>query len=462
MGPMNDASSLPSGRIGLTDLLATAWPATVATDSMLQQRKKLAIRAGHLAMVIMVLAVVAASVATDFQQFSGPRLVALLLTSLAYIGWSIYGTRGVVRLVLWSQSGSLPPRSSRLPYWGAIPYFTVQLALAGLVYSLGEEGHTPSLVWLALLPPVAYGVFLLERVGITLVSVVTLAVFVTNVVRFHGWKAVPYALLAFSFAVLFTLVFTLLAVSAEKTREDVQRLAAELGEANRKLREYAVQVEELAATRERNRLAREIHDSLGHYLTVINVQLEAAKAVRERDPLAARQALDKAQALTQEGLQEIRSSVAALRSSPLDNKTLAEALRQLVEESRSGGLAAEMELRGQPRSLPPQAELTLYRAGQEGFTNVRKHARAKSARLVLDFQSPTETRLSLTDDGAGAQPTAPVSMEASSAESQPVGAQAVTGFGLLGLRERVHLLGGRVSVRTAPNAGFTLEVEVPT
>jgi len=175
------------------------------------------------------------------------------------------------------------------------------------------------------------------------------------------------------------------------------------------------------------------------------VQLEAARALRERDPLGAQQALDKAQTLTQEGLRQIRSSVAALRSSPLDRRSLPEALRQVVEESRSAGLAAALEVRGQPRPLTPPAELTLYRAGQEGLTNARKHARARSVCLQLDFQSPAKVLLTVTDDGLGmANPGA-----------------TPTGFGLLGLRERAQLLGGCVSVRTAPNHGFTLEVEVP-
>ncbi len=442
---MNDASSSPPARSGLTELFATAWPATAAADSKLEQRKKLAIRAGQVTMVIMVLAVVAATIATDFQRFSVSRLLALLLASLTYIGWSTYGTRGVVQLALWNQTGPPPPRSSRLPHWGAVPYFGAQLALAGLIYTLCEQGHTPSLAWLALLPPVAYSVFLLERLGVTLVSAVTLTVFVGNVVRFHGWKPVPYALLAFSFAVLFTLVFTLLAVSAERARNDVQRLAAELGDANRKLREYAVQIEELAATRERNRLAREIHDTLGHYLTVVNVQLEASRALRERDPLGAQQALDKAQTLTQEGLREIRRSVATLRSSPLDNKPLAEALRRLVAESQSSGLTTVLEVKGLPRQLPPQSELTLYRAGQEGLTNVRKHARASSVSVVLDYQSPRGVTLRISDDGVGAANNG----------------AATTGFGLLGLRERVHLLAGRLTVETAPNKGFALELAVP-
>lgn len=442
---MSNASSSAAGRKGLAGLLATAWPPIALEDSKLQQRKKLAIRGGHLAMVIMIVAVVVATAAVDMQGISGIRLTLLVLTSLVYIGWNLYGTHGVVRMVLCDPTESPPPRSMRTPPWGAFLYFTVQLALAGLVYGLGDLGHVPNLVWLALLPPVAYSVFLLERPGISLVSAGTLAAFVFNVVRFHGWAAVPYAVVAFSFAMAFTLIFTLLTVSSEKARDEIQRLATELGEANGKLREYALQVEELAATRERNRLAREIHDSLGHYLTVVNVQLEAARALRESDPVGARQALDKAQTLTQEGLREIRHSVAALRSSPLDNKSVPEALCQLVAENQTGGLAAELEVRGTPRPLPPQTGLTLYRAAQEGLTNIRKHARAQHASILLEFQSSGAVTLRISDDGIGTTKN---------------GAN-LTGFGLLGLRERVNLLAGQVSIKSAPNQGFTLELVVP-
>lgn len=101
---------------------------------------------------------------------------------------------------------------------------------------------------------------------------------------------------------LFTLVFTSLAGSAETARNEVQRLAGQLGEANTQLREYAAQVEELAATRERNRLARELHDTLGHCLTVVNMQIQAARALSNRDAAHAQAAMEKAQALTEEGL----------------------------------------------------------------------------------------------------------------------------------------------------------------
>ena len=305
-------------------------------------------------MVAMVVAAVGGTIGANYRQMTGLHLAALILTAVVYIGWSLYGTHGAVRMLLWDKDAP-PPLSARVPQCGAIPYFAVQLGLAGSVYCLGERGQVPNLVWLALLPPVAYSVFLLDRWGIVAVSTLTVGIFISSVLHWHGWTGLPYSLLAFSFALLFTLVFTLLIVSAEKSRSEVQRLAGELGEANLKLREYAVQVEELAVTRERNRLAREIHDSLGHYLTVVNVQLQAAQVLQERDPARCRAALEKAQALTQEGLQEIRSSVAALRASPLDNRPLADVLREMVEESRTTGLAAVLQVLGQARPLTPQA-----------------------------------------------------------------------------------------------------------
>ncbi|MBI5385551.1 MAG: sensor histidine kinase [Verrucomicrobia bacterium] len=442
---MNDSSGHHSTRIVAQEFLATVWPVSLPSDSEMQRRQKLAVRAGQLAMAVMVLAAVAGAIAADFRLWSTTRIAALALVGIIYIVWSLHGLRDAVRFLL------LDRGAATMSLWrpgrrvGAVLYFAVQLGLAGLLYGLGVQGRGGPLLWLVLLPPVAHSVILLPRFGIAVVSLLTMAVMAFDLVWWYGWEPIPNVLLQFSFAVLFTLVFTLLAVSSEKARQEVQWLAGELGDANRKLREYAVQAEELAATRERNRLAREIHDSLGHYLTVVNVQIEAARAVRDHDPVRARDALDKAQALTQEGLQEIRRSVAALRASPLDNKSLADALRQIVDESRAAGLATEMQVLGEARTLSPQAELTLYRAGQEGLTNVRKHAGVPTARVVLDFRTPAKARLSVSDAGAGAAP----------------GAEGKGGFGLLGVRERTQLLGGEVRVRTTPGAGFTLEVEVP-
>jgi signal transduction histidine kinase len=396
-------------------------------------------------MVVMVWSAIIGTIILDARHMSASSIVGMLILIITYLGWSLRGMKKAIRWVVQDQSS--PDASKEPPVLrnGAEIYFGVQLTLAGLLYTWGDQGRIPTLVWLVLLPPVAHSVIILQKTGIALVTGITLLILGGNVLWQHGWSFLPNAMMAFSCAVLFTLVFTSLAVSSERARGEVQRLATELGEANRKLREYAVQAEELSAIRERNRLAREIHDTLGHYLTVTNVQLEAARAVQDLDPARARQALDKAQALTQEGLQEIRRSVAALRASPLDNKSLAEALRLVALENQSSGQMVDLQVLGQPRDLSPQAELTIYRAGQEGLTNARKHAKAAHVELKLDFLHPARVRLQVNDDGAGA-----------AAEVNPSG-----GFGLLGLRERALLLGGEVRVKTAPGAGFQLEVEVP-
>jgi signal transduction histidine kinase len=189
-------------------------------------------------------------------------------------------------------------------------------------------------------------------------------------------------------------------------------------------------------------MAREIHDSLGHYLTVVQVQLEAALAVHDREPERAMDAVRKAQSLVGEGLREIRNSIAALRAAPLERRTLCEALLALVTESESSGLTVKMEVQGIERELSAASGLTLYRAAQEGLTNVRKHAPGARPRLLLAFHSADWVSLTVSDDGPGCE--------------TPEG-----GFGLLGLRERAALLGGSFSTKTAPGQGFTLTIELP-
>jgi len=244
---------------------------------------------------------------------------------------------------------------------------------------------------------------------------------------------------------LFVIAFTRFAERQSAARADVERLNLELAEANRKLRESAAQAQELAVATERNRLAREIHDSLGHYLTVINMQLEAAGQVFERDPLKAILTMRKAQSLAQEGLADIRRSVAALRASPVENRPLQAAVGALVEESHAAGIITNFVVTGMPRPLGPQVELTLYRAAQEGLTNVRKHARASRADVRLGYRQDGSVLFVIQDNGVGG-----------SGLNNEIG-----GFGLLGVKERVQLLGGKVLIHSAKGDGFTLEVELP-
>jgi signal transduction histidine kinase len=232
-------------------------------------------------------------------------------------------------------------------------------------------------------------------------------------------------------------------IQQQQERQRAERLLAELEAAHRRLQAYAVQVEALAVAEERNRLAREIHDSLGHYLTTITVQLEAAGKLIAARPERAAEAVATAQGLAREGLAEVRRSVAALRASPLDTAELGEAIGKVVESLRVSGIATTLTIEGETHPLPIQTKTALYRAAQEGLTNVRKHASASAVQVTLAYE-PERVMLTISDNGIGRR------------------GEETEGFGLLGLRERVALLGGSLEAGDRPEGGFRLRVVVPT
>ncbi|MBB4741611.1 signal transduction histidine kinase [Actinoplanes octamycinicus] len=228
-------------------------------------------------------------------------------------------------------------------------------------------------------------------------------------------------------AALFALVVTWLL-----RREQQTRLA--LAAANE-------QLAELATTRERNRVARDIHDGLGHYLTTLQMQIRAGRALLARDPDRADEMFARAEEQAREALSEVRRSVAALRA-PRADAPLGERLQRLAREASESGPSTHLEVRGQPRDLSPQVEEALFRAAQEGLTNVRRHAHASRAHVLLDY-APAQVRVVVGDDGSGGPP----------GESG--------GFGLTGLRERVAELGGAVALDSVPGQGSTLTVTAP-
>jgi signal transduction histidine kinase len=327
----------------------------------------------------------------------------------------------------------------RLPAgWADLLYFSVQLALVfGIGQVLGVVGNM-----LIGLPLVAFAVERLKPWPRMLVYVgLASAVVLPIGLRFEPWSSALVNGLTAITAILFVSVFADMRRREQQARERGERLVAELEEANVQLAAYATQAEELAMTQERNRLAREIHDNLGHYLTVVNVQIEAARVVMESDPDRALDAMNKAQELTQKGLARVRESVAALRESPVSNRPLGEAIASLVKETRSSGIVTEFTVCGEPQALQKNVALALYRAAQEGLTNVCRHARASRVDVLLDYQ-PEEVRLEVRDNGVGA-------------------AQTTGGFGLLGIRERMQLLGGTLDINTAVGKGFRLTASVP-
>jgi signal transduction histidine kinase len=210
--------------------------------------------------------------------------------------------------------------------------------------------------------------------------------------------------------------------------------------ARARLEKYAARVAELSASAERNRLARDIHDSLGHHLTVITILLEKAMTFREHDVAAADLALVHAQDAARRALDDVRRSVRTLRAETAPFR-LASALDDLVRAADDGRPAITLRCAGDESRYDSAALTALYRAAQEALTNARRHSGADRVAITVHCEK-SRARLVVTDDGRGFSPER-------------------EGFGLLGMRERVDLAGGSVDIYSRPGAGTRLTVTIP-
>ncbi len=245
----------------------------------------------------------------------------------------------------------------------------------------------------------------------------------------------------FSVALMFALCIIFLqclvnAVLLERRSRDQLAVASE------RLRQYALQIEELATVQERNRIAREIHDSLGHSLTVFNLHLEAALQLLQSDPEETRELLLEAKQLGATALREVRESVAALRTNPLQGQSLEKAITSLIDDfSRTTGIAPTCCLEiNQPIST--EIKTAVYRIVQEALTNICKYAVATEVNICIQITSALE--ITIADNGTGFDPT-----------------QNTTGFGLQGMQERTLALAGHFKLITAPQAGCKIVAVLP-
>lgn len=248
--------------------------------------------------------------------------------------------------------------------------------------------------------------------------------------------------LVFNSALLFALVlaFVLLLVGALLAEYQSK---AKLAQANRRLREYALQIEDRAALQERNRIAREIHDSVGHYLTAQSIQLENTFLFLEKNPVKAATHLEQARQLNKEALINIRSSVASLRKNTFPERSLTALLKQLVDDFELNTNIKVIRQLDLTSSLPERVSIALYRIVQEALTNVAKHAQASKIILHLT-QSDEQVLLSIQDNGCG------FDLHNNS-----------TGFGLQGIQERAAALQGKLSIVSEPNKGCQINLSVP-
>ncbi len=224
--------------------------------------------------------------------------------------------------------------------------------------------------------------------------------------------------------------------------QDQQR---QLAQTNARLVHYASALEQLTLSRERNRLARELHDTLAHSLSALSVQLETVKAYWEVEPETARSLLDQSLTATRTGLNETRRALKALRASPLDDLGLLLALDRLARNAAERGrLVLQLTL---PDTIPPltaAVEQCIYRVDQEALENVVRHANARQLQMILAAGGPGVT-LSIADDGVGFNPAA---------------GETNGHFGLAGMRERAALAGASLTVESQPQGGTRIQLTI--
>lgn len=259
-----------------------------------------------------------------------------------------------------------------------------------------------------------------------------------------GAGSLPINML-FEQMIIRNLIFLSIGFIISRLMKEQRRQRDSLREANQQLAQYAVTQEQLTVSRERNRMARDLHDTLAHTLSAVAIQLEAVTTVWDSNPDLARQGIDKVQGITREGLTETRRALQALRSSPLDDLGLIMAMKVMgAKASERAGFRFHFNA---PDTLPDVSasiELNLYRIVEEVFNNAVQHAQATDLWLRLEVKKKG-LNLRINDNGIGFDSDA----------IPPEGH-----FGLVGIRERTEICGGRIKIESEPGVGTTINLDL--
>jgi signal transduction histidine kinase len=281
-------------------------------------------------------------------------------------------------------------------------------------------------------------------------------------------------------ALIATVVFVLLAVSTDSVPTTTLDLTATLaimfggwafGRSIGIRRAYTAELEERAerlerareadvravVAEERNRIARELHDVVGHHISVMTVQAAGARRTFDRDPRRSREAMAAIESTGREALTEMRRIVGVLRTGDEADRELAPLpgvsdIDRLVEQLHEAGLDVAVRIDGTPAPLAPGVDVTVYRIVQEALTNTLKHAGPTTAEVVLRYEQK-ELFVRVRDDGRG--------LAAALAKPAAVNGSGPTGHGLLGMRERVALYGGRLFTGPRSGGGYEVVAQIP-
>ena len=262
---------------------------------------------------------------------------------------------------------------------------------------------------------------------------------------FAGTESLLICLNVLLFVLFMILLFT--GQKAENSR--IRKLNKQLNQANDRLRDYAFELERMTEVRERNRLAREIHDTLGHTLTGIIMGSDAGLALFDAAPEEAKKRIQVVAQAARDGLNDVRRSIKALRPDALENTTLEEALETMITNFKAATSAEVFyDQQAGPLAFAQDEEDTLYRVVQESMTNAVRHGRATEIAIRVTRRDSLLT-IDVRDNGLGG------------------GEDVKAGFGLRHMRERLELLGGsltfgnREALEEDGERGFYLVVSLP-
>jgi signal transduction histidine kinase len=262
-----------------------------------------------------------------------------------------------------------------------------------------------------------------------------------------GWLALQAAMMLIVGYIIVQLVSIQRVQRAALARAYEQQAAA-----NRRLQQYAATLEELAISRERNRLARELHDTLAHSLSAVAVQLEAVRSLWQVDQPRAQRMLEETDETVRQGLKEARRALQDLRASPLQDCGLILALQDLAETAAErSGAALELHLPQEiDERLSPAAEQGVYRIAQEALENVVRHAEAKLLVVRLE-QHDRKLALTVQDDGRGLPPDALLDQAEDDQDR----------YGLRGMQERAQVVSGHLEIASSEKQGTVVQLTVP-
>ncbi|MEH2002280.1 MAG: sensor histidine kinase [Nostoc sp.] len=360
-------------------------------------------------------------------------------------GCSILPQLSIYSLIIFALMGLTLPRNNQIT---KVVYTVIEILLILMTGLFGERfARLFPFLYIILVTRSCLIFQLPGRLFVTSLSF-SLFLFTTQLkYQLFNFQASPQAQERFRFLSLnwslvfgLSLVFVLLMMNAVLSeRHSREKLAI----ANEKLRQYAMRIENQATLEERNRIAREIHDSLGHSLTALNLQLETALKLWQSNPIKAETFLATAKELGSKALKDVRQSVSTMRSNPLQEQSLELAIASLSENfHHSNGILPIYQINLE-YSLPPEINTAIYRITQESLTNISKYAYATEIKLELTT-TRGNLRLIIQDNGRGFD----------------LG-QNTTGFGLHSMRDRTLAIGGEFNINSAPGSGCKITVNIP-